>query len=320
VLISIAIQPAVALTLLNVSYSGTEELFIAYNKLFTQYYNNKTKQDVITQLSNGASGEQARAVINGLDADVVTLALAYDIDMIAKKSKLLPLNWQQKLPAHSCPYTSIIVFLVRKNNPKHINDWPDLIRKDVQVITPSPKTSGGARWNYLAAWGYALKNSGGDEKAAKEFVSKLYKNAPILDISARGATTTFIQRSIGDVLITWENEALLAIKEFGKDQFVVIRPSITILAEPPVAVVEHNTDKKGTTQIAKEYLTYLYSKNAQELIAKFGFRPADKDIAKKYIHQFPMIKIFTITDFGGWEVAQKKFFEDGALFDQIYVK
>lgn len=308
--------------LLNVSYDPTRELYKDYNKIFVPYWKAKTGQEVKIEQSHGGSGAQARAVLNGLKADVVTLALAYDIDMIALKGKLIPLNWQTKFSNRSCPYTSTIVFLVRKGNPKHIKDWIDLIRPGVQVITPNPKTSGGARWNYLAAWGYALQKNhgGGGEAAAKEFITKLYDNVPILDAGARAATTTFAQRGIGDVLVTWENEAFLALNEFNKDTFEIVVPSVSILTEPPVAVVEHNTNERGTTLLANAYLAYLYSTEAQVLIAKHYYRPFDLTVMKKYANQFPKIKLFTIKDLGGWKAMQKKHFDDGGLFDSIYKK
>lgn len=307
-----------SIALLNASYDPTRELYEEYNKYFKQLWQQKTGQKIIIHQSHGGSGAQARAVIDGLQADVVTLALAYDIDKIAMKAKLLPLDWQKKLPNNSCPYTSTIIFVVRKANPKHIHDWPDLIRSDVKVITANPKTSGGARWNYLAAWGYALKKNNNNENAARDFVTKLYKNVPILDAAARGSANTFAQRDIGDVLITWENEAFLVIKTFGADKFEMVIPSISILTEPPVAVVEVNTQKKGSTQIATAYLQSLYTPQAQEIIAQNFFRPYDKNIAAKYAKQFAKITFLTIAEFGGWQQAQKKFFDDGALFDQIY--
>ena len=304
--------------LLNVSYDPTREFYDDFNKQFVTYWKNKTGQDVTVTQSHGGSGKQARSVIDGLKADVVTLALAYDIDVIATKAKLLPYDWQTKFSHNSSPYTSTIVFLVHKGNPKHIKDWDDLIRSDVQVITPNPKTSGGARWNYLAAWAYANKAFGGDESKIKEFIGKLYKNVPVLDTGARGSTTTFAQRNIGDVLIAWENEAFLAVNEMGKGKFEIIRPSLSILAEPPVAVVEKNAVRKGSLEVATAYLNYLYTPEAQELAAKYYYRPTDETIATKYADQFPKINTVSITDFGGWKEAQKKHFDDGGTFDQIY--
>jgi len=307
-----------AIELLNVSYDPTREFYDDFNKQFIAYWKKKTGQDVTVDQSHDGSGKQARAVIDGLKADVVTLALAYDIDVIASKGKLLPYDWQSQLPNNSSPYTSTIVFLVHKGNPKHIRDWDDLIRSNVQVITPNPKTSGGARWNYLAAWAYANKKFDGDEGKIKEFVGKLYKNVPVLDTGARGATTTFVQRNIGDVLIGWENEAFLAENETGKGKFEIVHPSISILAEPPVAVVEKNATRKGSLEVAKAYLQYLYTPEAQELVAKYYYRPSDAAVAAKYSNRFPQIKMATIADFGGWKEAQKKHFDDGGTFDQIY--
>ena len=306
-------------TLLNVSYDPTRELYADYNKAFASYWKDKTGDEVIINQSHGGSGKQARAVIDGLDADVVTLALAYDIDAIAQKSGLLPKNWQGLLPDNSAPYTSTIVFLVRKSNPKNIQDWDDLIKPGVSVITPNPKTSGGARWNYLAAWGYALKKFNGDENKVKAFVGAIYKNVPVLDSGARGSTTTFVERGIGDVLIAWENEAYLAINELGPDKFEIIIPSVSILAEPPVALVDRDTDRHGTKKIAQEYLKYLYSDRGQEIIAKNYYRPRNQEIAKQYSDKLKPVNLFTIDDvFGGWQAAQKKHFADGGTFDQIY--
>ncbi len=303
--------------LLNVSYDPTRELYEKYNELFVKHWKEKSGQDIIVKQSHGGSGKQARAVIDGLQADVVTLALAYDIDAIAEKSKQLPTGWQSKYPNNSAPYTSTIVFLVKKGNPKHIKDWDDVVKSGVQVITPNPKTSGGARWNYLAAYGYALKKFGGDEAKAQEFVKQLFANVPVLDTGARGATTTFVQRGIGDVLLAWENEAFLAQQELGKGQFEIVVPSLSILAEPPVAVVDKVAEKKGTLDAAREYLNYLYSKDAQELIAKNYYRPFDPEVAAKYASKFPKLELLTIKDFGGWKEAQKKHFDDGGIFDQI---
>ena len=307
------------ITLLNVSYDPTRELYDDYNKAFIKYWKNKTGDDVTINQSHGGSGKQARAVIDGLDADVVTLALAYDIDAIVEKSALLPKNWQSLLPNNSAPYTSTIVFLVRKGNPKNIKDWDDLIKPGISVITPNPKTSGGARWNYLAAWGYALKKFNGDEDKVKEFVGAIYKNVPILDSGARGSTTTFVERGIGDVLIAWENEAYLAVNELGPDKLEIVIPSISILAEPPVAVVERDADRHGTNKVAGEYLKYLYSDEGQEIIAKNYYRPRNQEIAQKYADKLKPVNLFTIDDlFGGWKTAQKKHFADGGTFDQIY--
>jgi len=307
------------ITLLNVSYDPTRELYEDYNKAFAKYWKNKTGDDVTINQSNGGSGKQARAVIDGLDADVVTLGLAYDIDSIAEKSGLLPKDWQRLLPNNSTPYTSTIVFLVRKGNPKNIQDWDDLAKSGVSVITPNPKTSGGARWNYLAAWGYALKKFNGDEAKVKDFVGAIYKNVPVLDSGARGSTTTFVERGIGDVLIAWENEAYLAINQLGPGKFEIIIPSISILAEPPVAVVERDADRHGTNLVANEYLKYLYSDEGQEIIAKNYYRPRNPQIAQKYADILKPVNLFNINDvFGGWQAAQKKHFADGGTFDQIY--
>jgi sulfate/thiosulfate-binding protein len=304
--------------LLNVSYDPTREFYTEYNKSFAAHWEKQTGQKVTIKQSHGGSGAQSRSVIDGLEADVVTLALAYDIDAIAQAGKL-PVNWQQRLASNSSPYTSTIVFLVRKGNPKGIKDWNDLNKKGVSVITPNPKTSGGARWNFLAAWGYALKQNNGDEQKAKTFVTDLYKNVPVLDSGARGSTTTFVEKGIGDVLIAWENEAYLAMNEFGKDKFEIVNPSISILAEPPVAVVDQVAKKHGTEKVAKAYLDYLYSKEGQEIAAKNYYRPRNKEVAAKYVKNFPVIKLFTIDEvFGGWNKAQKTYFNDGGIFDQIY--
>jgi sulfate transport system substrate-binding protein len=306
-------------SLLNVSYDPTREFYKAYDAAFAKYWQAKTGEAVTIEASHGGSGKQARAVIDGLEADVVTLALAYDIDQIGAKAGLIASNWQTRLPNNSTPYTSTIVFLVRKGNPKGIHDWPDLIKQDVQVITPNPKTSGGARWNYLAAWGYALKANTGDEAKAKAFVQDLFKHVPVLDTGARGSTTTFVQRGIGDVLIAWENEALLALKELGPNQFELVVPSISILAEPPVAVVDKVVDKHGTRKVAEAYLQYLYSPEGQEIAAQNYYRPRDPQVAAKYAAAFPKLPLFTIDDtFGGWQKAQKTHFNDGGVFDQIY--
>ena len=305
--------------LLNVSYDPTRELYEEYNKAFAKHWKEKTGQNVGIQQSHGGSGKQARAVIDGLEADVVTLALSYDIDAIAEKAGLLPKNWQSYLPNNSSPYTSTIVFLVRKGNPKGIKDWDDLVKPGISVITPNPKTSGGARWNYLAAWGYALKRNNGDETKAKEFVTALFKNVPVLDSGARGSTTTFVERKIGDVLIAWENEAFLAVNELGKDQLEIVAPSVSILAEPPVAVIDKVASRHGTKEVTEEYLKYLYSKEGQEIAAKNYYRPRLESVVKKYAAKFPKIDLLTIDDaFGGWQKAQAKHFADGGIFDQIY--
>src|ERR1041385_934509 len=306
-------------SLLNVSYDPTRELYQDFNQAFAKYWKTKTGQTVNVEQSHGGSSKQARAVIDGLQADVVTLALAYDIDAIAQNAKLLPSDWQKRLPDNSTPYTSTIVFLVRKGNPKHIKDWDDLVKPGISVITPNPKTSGGARWNYLAAWGYALKKSGGNEAAAKDFVSRLYKNVPVLDSGARGATTTFVQREIGDVLLAWENEAFLSIKELGPDKVEIVVPSLSISAEPPVAVVDKVADKKGTRKVAEAYLNYLYTPEGQEIVAKNYYRPRLDSVAKKYNSTFPKLNLITIDDtFGGGQKERKTHFADGGIFDQIY--
>jgi sulfate transport system substrate-binding protein len=307
--------------LLNVSYDPTREFYEEYNRLFTQHWKATTGQDVTINQSHGGSGKQARAVIEGLEADVVTLALAYDIDAIAQNGGLLDKDWQTKLPYNSTPYTSTIVLLVRKGNPQRIRDWDDLIRPGVKVITPNPKTSGGARWNYLAAWGYALRKSGNNEASARDFMKRLFNNVPVLDSGARGATTTFVQRGVGDVLIAWENEALLAVKEFGADKFEIVIPSATILAEPPVAVVEQVARRHGTEKLARAYLEYLYSPEAQDLEARYYYRPRLKQVAAKYASTFPKVNTFTVVEgCGGWQNAQAKHFSDGGTFDQIYGK
>lgn len=309
---------AAEVNLLNVSYDPTRELYEEYNKAFATYWEKKTGDKVTVKQSHGGSGKQARTVIDGLPADVVTLALAGDIDAVANTGKLLPLNWQSRLPHNSSPYTSTIVFLVRKGNPKGIKDWGDLIKPDVAVITPNPKTSGGARWNYLAAWAWALKQPGGSEATAKEYTRKLFKNVPVLDTGARGSTTTFVQRGIGDVLLTWENEAFLSIKELGPDKVEIVVPSLSVLAEPPVAVVDKVVLKRGTREVATEYLKYLYSPEGQEIIARNFYRPIDEQVAAKYAKTFPKLTLVTIKDFGGWSQAQKVHFADGGVFDQIY--
>jgi len=304
--------------LLNVSYDPTRELYVAYNEAFAKHWKATTGEDVTIEASHGGSGKQARSVIDGLEADVVTLALAYDIDAIAAKGALIDKDWQARLPHNSTPYTSTIVFLVRKGNPKAIKDWGDLVKEGVQVITPNPKTSGGARWNYLAAWDWALKQPGGNPDKAKAFVAELFKHVPVLDTGARGSTTTFAQRGIGDVLLAWENEAFLAVKELGPDKFEIVAPQTSILAEPPVAVVDKVVDSHGTRKLAEEYLKYLYSPEGQEIAAKNFYRPTDPAVAEKYKSQFPAIKLSTIADFGGWKKAQEDHFADGGIFDQIY--
>jgi sulfate/thiosulfate transport system substrate-binding protein len=305
-------------TLLNVSYDPTRELYEQYNAAFAKYWKAKTGDDVTIKQSHGGSGKQARTVIDGLPADVVTLALAGDIDAIAANGKLLPVNWQSRLAHNSSPYTSTIVFLVRKGNPKNIRDWGDLTKPGISVITPNPKTSGGARWNYLAGWAWALQQPGGSEATAKEYVRKLFKNVPVLDTGARGSTTTFVQRGIGDVLLAWENEAFLSIKELGADKVQIVVPSLSILAEPPVTVVDKVVLRRGTREVATQYLNFLYTPEAQEIIAKNFYRPIDEKVAAKYASQFPKVKLVTIADFGGWAKAQKQHFADGGVFDQIY--
>ena len=309
---------AADITLLNVSYDPTRELYQDFNAAFAKQWKAKTGDNVTVKQSHGGSGKQARTVIDGLEADVVTLALAYDIDAISERG-LLAHDWQKRFQHNSSPYTSTIVFLVRKGNPKGIKDWGDLVKPGISVITPNPKTSGGARWNHLAAWGYALKQPGGTEASAKEFIGKLYKNVPVLDSGARGATTTFVERGIGDVLLAWENEALLAIKELGPDKVEIVAPSVSILAEPPVSVVDKVADKRGTRKVAEAYLQYLYSDEGQEIAAKNYYRPVVEKFAKKYAAQYPKVKLFTIEEVaGGWTKAQKTHFADAGLFDQIY--
>jgi sulfate transport system substrate-binding protein len=306
--------------LLNVSYDPTRELYQEFNAAFVKHWEATAKEKITIRQSHGGSGKQARTVIDGLSADVVTLALAYDIDAIAAR-KLLPADWQKRLPHNSAPYTSTVVFLVRKGNPRHIRDWDDIARPGVSVITPNPKTSGGARWNYLAAWGYALKNYGNDEAKAREFVAKIYRNVPVLDSGARGSTTTFVERGIGDVLLAWENEAFLAVKELGPDKFDIVVPSISILAEPPVAIVDKVADKHGTRKVAQAYLEYLYSEEGQEIAAHNYYRPTDPGVAAKHAAQFPKVNLFRIDDvFGGWQKAQQIHFADGGVFDRIYQK
>lgn len=312
--------PAAAQTvnLLNVSYDPTRELYVDYNAAFAKYWKAKTGQDVSIKQSHGGSGKQARSVIDGIDADVVTLGLGGDVDAVANHGGLIAKDWVKRLPHNSSPYTSTIVFLVRKGNPKGIKDWDDLVKPGVAVITPNPKTSGGARWNYLAAWEYAKRQYGGDAKA-KEFIAKLFKNVPVLDTGARGSTITFVQRGVGDVLLAWENEAYLALKEFGPEKFQIVSPSISILAEPSVAVVDKNVDKKGTRKVAEAYLSYLYSEEGQDIAGRNFYRPTDAKIKAKYASQFPALKLFTIDEaFGGWTTADKAHFADGGSFDQIY--
>ena len=305
-------------TLLNVSYDPTRELYEEFNTAFAKQWKAKTGETVKINQSHGGSGKQARSVIDGLEADVVTLALAYDIDELGEK-KLLPADWQKRLPHNASPYTSTIVFLVRKGNPKGIKDWADLVKPGIEVVTPNPKTSGGARWNYLAAWGYAQRQPNGNDATAKDFVKRLYKNVKVLDSGARGSTTTFVERGIGDVLIAWENEAYLAVKELGPDKFQIVTPSISILAEPPVSVVDKVVDKRGTRKVATAYLEYLYTPEGQEIAAKNYYRPRDAKVAAKYAKSFAAVKLFNIDEgFGGWQKAQKTHFADGGTFDQIY--
>jgi sulfate transport system substrate-binding protein len=306
------------ISLLNVSYDPTREFYQDINAAFAKQWQTKTGDKVTIQQSHGGSGKQARAVIDGLAADVVTLALAYDIDAIAEKGRLLSVDWQKRLPNKSSPFTSTIVFLVRKGNPKGIKDWDDLAKPERSVVTPNPKTSGGARWNYLAAWGYALRKFGNDEGKARDFVARLFKNVPVLDTGARGATTTFVQRGIGDVLVAWENEAILSIKELGKGEFEIVAPSISILAEPPVALVDKVVHRHGTRDVAQAYLEYLYTREGQEIAAKHYYRPRLETVAQKYAETFPKVALFTIDEvFGGWQKAQKDHFNEGGIFDQI---
>jgi sulfate transport system substrate-binding protein len=321
VLLSVLFAPPHAIadtTILNVSYDPTRELYKEYNKAFAEHWKKLGRDGVTINQSHGGSGKQARAVIDGLEADVVTLALAYDIDVIAQRGGLLPRDWQRRLPDNSAPYTSAIVFLVRKGNPRSIKDWSDLARPGVSVITPNPKTSGGARWNYLGAWGFALKQPGGDDAKARDFVARIYRNVPVLDSGARGSTNTFAQRGIGDVLIAWENEALLVLKE-DPGKFEIVNPSVTILAEPPVALVDDVAGRHGTRRVAEEYLKYLYSSEGQEIAARNFYRTRDAATSAKYAKQFPALRLFTIDEvFGGWAKAQKTHFDDGGTFDQIY--
>lgn len=325
VLLTALIGPASSwaadINLLNVSYDPTRELYQDYNAAFAKYWKAKTGDNVIVKQSHGGSGKQARSVIDGLQADVATLALSYDIDEIGTKGRLIPADWQKRLPHNSAPYTSTIVLLVRKGNPKNIKDWGDLVKPGVSVITPNPKTSGGARWNYLAAYGYALKQNNNDDGKARDFVKKLFKNVPVLDSGARGSTTTFVERGIGDVLLAWENEAFLAQKELGPDKFEIVVPSLSILAEPPVTVVDKNAKRHGTQAVSEAYLQYLYSEEGQEIAAKNYYRPTLEAVAKKYEKQFPKVPLIKIDEtFGGWQKAQKTHFADGGVFDEIYQK
>ncbi|WP_150428368.1 sulfate ABC transporter substrate-binding protein [Dechloromonas sp. CZR5] len=307
-------------TLLNVSYDPTRELYKEFNAAFAKQWQDKTGQNVQVRQSHGGSGKQARSVADGLEADVVTLALGYDIDALAER-KLIPTDWQKRFPNNSSPYTSTVVFLVRKGNPKAIKDWNDLAKPGIGVITPNPKTSGGARWNYLAAWAWALKQPGGNEQKAKELVTAIFRNVPVLDSGARGSTTTFVERGLGDVLIAWENEGILAVNELGKDKFEIVYPSLSILAEPPVAVNDKVVEKRGTRLTAQAYLDYLYSEEGQQIAAKHYYRPTNAKVAAQYAKQFPKLKLVTIDDtFGGWQKAQKTHFADGGTFDQIYLK
>jgi len=306
--------------LLNVSYDPTREFYHDYNQAFQTYWKEKTGQDIVIRQSHGGSGKQARAIIDGLEADVATLALAFDIDAIHKNADLLPENWQSRLPNNSCPYTSTIIFLVRKGNPKGIRDWDDLAKPGFSVITPNPKTSGGARWNYLAAWGYALKKWDNDEAKAKDFVGKIFQNVPVLDTGARGSTNTFL-RGMGDVMLAWENEALLVVNRIGKHNYEIVLPSLTILAEPPVALIDKNTDKHKTREAAEAYLNYLYSEKGQNLAAKHYYRPSDAKVLEQNKKIFPEVKTFTIEEmFGGWAKAQETHFSEGGIFDQLYQK
>jgi len=307
--------------LLNVSYDPTRELYVEFNKAFAAHWKTRTGDQVTVRQSHGGSGKQARSVIDGLEADVVTLALAYDVDELHAKAKLIPPDWQKRLPHNSAPYTSTIVFLVRKGNPKGIKDWDDLVKPGVSVVTPNPKTSGGARWNYLAAWGYALKKNGGDARKAEDFVAALLKNVPVLDSGARGSLITFTERGVGDVFISWENEAFLATQELGPDKFQIVVPSLSILAEPPVTVVDKTVDRRGTREVAQAYLQYLYTPQGQEIAARNFYRPRDAQVAARFDKQFPKVSLFTIDElFGGWEKAQKTHFADGGVFDRIFTR
>lgn len=304
-------------TMLNVSYDPTRELFADYNRLFARHWKARTGQDVRVQQSHGGSGRQARAVIDGLAADVVTLALGGDVDALVERGGLIARNWEQRLPFNSAPYTSTIVFVVRKGNPRGVRDWGDLLRPGVSVITPNPRTSGGARWNYLAGWAWALRQKGGNDASAREFTANLMSRVPVLDTGARAALTTFAQRGLGDVFISWENEALLATRELGRDRFEIVVPSVSILAEPSVAVVDKVALRRGTRDLATEYLRHLYTREAQELVARHYFRPRDPDVARRYAATFPPMTLATIADFGGWAAVQQRHFAEGAIFDQI---
>jgi sulfate/thiosulfate-binding protein len=317
---ALAVAPAHAeVALLNVSYDPTRELYKDFNDAFARHWKEKTGQTLSVRQSHGGSGKQARSVIDGLEADVVSLALAYDIDALHERGKLIPKDWQKRLPSNSSPYTSTIVFLVRKGNPKGIKDWPDLVKPGLSVVTPNPKTSGGARWNYLAAWGYALRNFGNDESKARDFVQRLYRNVPVLDTGARGSLTTFTERGIGDVFISWENEAFLAVKELGPERFEIVVPSVSILAEPPVTVVDKVVDRRGTRKVSQAYLEYLYTPEGQDIAGRHYYRPRLESIASRYSRQFPKVALFTIDElFGGWQKAQTKHFADGGVFDLIY--
>ncbi len=318
---TVGVASAQNVSLLNVSYDPTRELYVDFNKSFAASWKAKKGTDVTFRQSHGGSGSQARSVIDGLEADVVTLALAYDIDVLNTRANLIPADWQKRLPHNSSPYTSTIVFLVRKGNPKGVKDWDDLVKPGIQVITPNPKTSGGARWNYLAAWGYALKQSGGDQAKAQEFTRQLFANVPILDRGARGALQTFTQRGIGDVFLSWENEAFLATETLGTGQFEVVVPPLSILAEPPVTIVDKVVDKRGTREVAQAYLEHLYSKEGQEIAAKHAYRPIDPEVLQRHAGKFAKVELFKIDDvFGGWTQAQKAHFDDGGFFDQIYTK
>lgn len=309
------------ITLLNVSYDPTRDLYAEYNAAFSKYWQEKTGDKVTVNQSHGGGGKQIRAVIDGLEGDVVTQALSYDVDQLYEKARLIPQDWQSRLPRNSSPYTSTMVFLVRKGNPKNIRDWSDVVKPGIGVVTPNPKTSGGARYNYLAAWGYALKHNNNDQAAAKNFVAQLYKNVSVLDSGARGSTTTFLERGVGDVLLTWENEAFLALKEQGPEKVEIVVPSYSILAEPPVSVVDKFANKHGTAEVAKAYLEYLYSPEGQDIAAKNYYRPTDPAVAAKYLAQFPKLELFSIDAiFGGWQQAQKEHFGDGGTFDDIYGK
>jgi sulfate/thiosulfate-binding protein len=324
IILALTLAPALAfgdVSLLNVSYDPTRELYQEFNSAFAKHWKAQTGDSVTIKQSHGGSGKQARAVLDGLEADVVTLALAYDVDALHEHGKLIPADWQKRLPYNASPYTSTIVFLVRKGNPKNIRDWNDLARPGMEVITPNPKTSGGARWNYLAAWGYALKQPGANDAAAQEFVKKLFANVKVLDSGARGSLTTFTERGIGDVLISWENEAYLATRELGPDKFEIVTPSLSILAERPVSVVDKVVDKRGTRKVATAYLEYLDSPEGQDIAGKHYYRPRDQKVATKYAKQFAEVKLFTIDEvFGGWQKAQKIHFADGGVFDQIAAK